>query len=121
MVGLQRMLVEMGHPVFWYDDVPVGSTAFAAMQMGAARGWWTADAATLHGEPDAAVKASEAAAALSALRPARNAPNVAGTAQLTWADLGALGYDTGPRLGIVRRNQFAEWMLSLVRLALLQN
>ena len=49
MARVQRTLVQMGHPVFWYDDVPVGSTGFAAMQIGAARAWWTPDASTLHG------------------------------------------------------------------------
>ncbi len=32
MQGLQRSLVTQGHPIFWYDDVPVASPGFAAMQ-----------------------------------------------------------------------------------------
>lgn len=102
--GLQRSLVTKGHPIFWYDDVPVASPGFAAMQMGAVRVWWVPDAATLHGDAEAEVKGSEAAAALKA-------EALAGMGQITWADLERLRYETGRRTGVVRRGEFARWML----------
>ena len=108
MQGLQRALVTMGHPIFWYDDVPVASADFTAMQMGGARQWWVPDASTLHGDAEAVVKGSEVATAL-------RATPFAGMGQMTWADVQRLGYDTGRRAGVVRRGDFASWMLERMR------
>ncbi|GAC1425351.1 MAG: hypothetical protein NVSMB62_22480 [Acidobacteriaceae bacterium] len=111
MLGLQRVLVERGHPIFWYDDVPVAAPDFAAMQMGAARQWWTPDPATLHADEMAAVRGSEAVLALSQLNPVHDPSALNGMGQMTWADLHALGYETGLRTGILRRKEFADWMM----------
>lgn len=110
MLGLQRALVGKGHPVFWYDDVPVASSEFAAMQMGGARGWWTADEATLHGDGDTAMQGSEIAAALG-----KDLGGAGGMGQMSWPDLQRLGYDTGIRTGVIRRAAFANWMLDRMR------
>jgi hypothetical protein len=110
MAGLQKALVQKGHPVFWYDDVPVASPGFAAMQMGGAQRWWTADATTLHGEGDAPMTEGEIVAALGGRPSAR-----AKMGQMTWPDVHALGYDTGIRTGVVRRREFASWMLERTR------
>jgi hypothetical protein len=115
MEGVQRALVQKAHPIFWYDDVLLSAPDFAAMQMGGARQWWTPDPATLHGDEAAAVQRGEAAAALKELKPVRDTNALAGTGQMMWADLQALGYDTGIRAGIVRRKEFADWMMERMR------
>jgi len=113
--GLQRLLVEQGHPIFWYDDVPVTAPDFASMQMGGARQWWTSDPTTLHADETTAVQGSEAAAALKGLNPVKETSALAGMGQMTWADIRALGYDTGIHGGIVRRREFADWMMERMR------
>src|ERR1700738_191718 len=115
MEKLQRSLVQRGHPVFWYDDIPVAAPAFAAMQMAGARQWVRTDNMTLHADENAALKGSEAAAALKGAMPARDTSAIAGVGQMTWSDLSALGYDTGRRAGPVRRGEFAKWMLERMR------
>jgi hypothetical protein len=47
--ALQLELVQHGHPIFWYDDVPVGSVEFAGKQMEGVRNG-PPDPATLHGD-----------------------------------------------------------------------
>lgn len=54
-------------------------------------------------------KESEAAVALKDLGAVR------GMRQMSWADIGRLGYDTGRRAGVVRRAEFASWMLERMR------
>ena len=118
MQRLQRSLVERGHPIFWYDDVPLVSPEFVAMQMGGARHWWLPDPATLHAEDNAVVKGSEAATALTTLpegAQTKNVRTIQGVGQATWSDIKALGYQTGMRAGIVRRREFADWMLERMR------
>ncbi len=112
MENLQRELVAHGHPIFWYDDVPVGSASFVAMQMAGARSWWEPDAATLHGEGDLALSGADVADALKII------PAVAGLRskpQVEWADLHGLGLAVGERKGTVHRGEFAAWMLTRIR------
>lgn len=103
---LQMELARKGHPVFWYDDVPVQSPEFVAMQMGAAKGWWKVDPATLHGEAKKTVSTEEAALALGRrIKSSRHAG-------LSWEDLRAEKYDVQKRTGSVSRDEFAEWMIA---------
>jgi hypothetical protein len=111
LLRLQKELVKNGHPIFWYDDLPVAAPQFAAMQMGGARQWWTPDPATLHADETNAVQGSEAAIALTEAEPTTNTNALAGMGQITWADLRTLGFDVGVHSGIVRRREFAEWMM----------
>jgi hypothetical protein len=108
MARFQLELVRKGHPVFWYDDVPVASAGFAAMQMGGARGWWSPDGATLHGDEERAVTRDEVARALGL-------DKVAERAEIRWEDLRGLGMEIGGRTGVVRRREFGEWMIARVR------
>jgi len=101
---LQLELVRKGHPVFWYDDVPVNAPEFAAMQIGGAQGWWKVDAATLHAEESSTVSEEEAAHAL-------DRADLAGSADLSWQMLQSKGYEVQGRSGPVRRLEFAEWMI----------
>ncbi len=118
MQQVQRSLVQSGHPIFWYDDVPVASPTFIAMQMGGARQWWLPDTATLHAEKSALVTGSDAATALKQTVPGngrtKDPSSIAGKGQITWSDIEALGFDTGIRAGIVRRGEFADWMLERI-------
>jgi len=111
LARLQRELVQHGHPIFWYDDVPVGSANFAAMQMAGARQWWKADADTLHGEADAAMGGVEVA---DALHDVPSSSALRSKPQISWADLHSLGLSTGERSGIIYRGDFAAWMLTRI-------
>lgn len=111
MLRLQRALVNSGHPIFWYDDVPLATPGFAAMQMGGARQWWHPDVATLHADQTAAMQGSEVVVALAGMKPVRHTSALRGMREVTWADLHAFAYDTGSRTGIVRRKEFADWFM----------
>ena len=111
MRGLQRTLVQRGHPIFWYDDVSVAAPEFAAMQMGGVRHWWTLDPTTLHADQTATMHGGEASTALKEMNPTRNSNTLSNMEHITWADLHTLGYDTGLRAGVISRIDFAEWML----------
>ncbi len=112
LARLQRELVRHGHPIFWYDDVPVGSANFAAMQMAGARQWWKPDATTLHGEADAALSGTDAT---DALHNVSSATSLRSKPQITWADLHSLGLAVGKRSGTVHRGDFAAWMLTRMK------
>ena len=104
MRQLQLELVRSGHPVFWYDDIPVGSVGFAPMQMGAVQEWWSVDSQTLHGEAEKQVSGDEASKALRESK-------LLGRGPLSWEDLRSIGLEIGENHGALRRQQFAEWMI----------
>ncbi len=81
------------------------------MQMGGACAWWTPDESTLHGEGNAAMTWGEISTALGAA----SGMGRDGMGQMTWAEIRSLGYDTGRRAGVVRRGEFAGWMLGRMR------
>ena len=108
---LQLALVRRGHPIFWYDDIPLDSTDFIDMQMAGARQWLKPDAATLHANSDSALLGSEAATALQGIANTSALDRIREKTELNWADLGSLGMDVGNRTGTVRRGDFATWML----------
>jgi len=101
---MQQALVEHGHPIFWYDDLPLSSANFPAMQMAGIARWWQADTATLHSMEDAAVTGAEVLHALANATPA-----LARKEQLHWSELRPLRI--GARSGIIRRGDFGRWML----------
>jgi hypothetical protein len=109
--ALQKVLVTNGHPIFWYDDVPVSSAMFSAMQMGGARGWWTPDPQTLHADAEGIVSGEEAAAALRQFSLVKNTSLLEKKPQIEWSDIHELGYKTGGNTGRVDRMNFAQWML----------
>ncbi|MBS1823416.1 MAG: FAD-dependent oxidoreductase [Acidobacteria bacterium] len=104
MAEVQRELVQRGHPVFWYDDVPVGSANFAAMQMGGARQWWTPDGKTLHGNPEGPVTKGEVAEMLHLY-------SRSDTSAAQWEDLRRAGEAVASRSGTITRVEFGRWML----------
>jgi hypothetical protein len=63
LTHLQHTLVDQGHPIFWFDDVPVASPTFAALQLAAQNARITIDPATLHANPTAPATQAEIAAA----------------------------------------------------------
>jgi len=101
---LQLELVKNGHPVFWYDDIPVGSAGFSAMQMGAVQDWWSLNPETLHGEAEKQVSGDEASKVLGKSK-------LMGHGPLNWEDLRSIGLEIGDHHGAVQRQQFAEWMI----------
>ena len=65
---VQRELVQRGVAPVWFDDVPVGHPAFAAIQWAAVRGLYPLAAGDLHAVPDAPITRDEAARALARWR-----------------------------------------------------
>lgn len=62
---LQRDLLASGHPLVWFDDVPVWHAAFQAVQWAALTGTMPPDRRTLHFRPYETVTAEEVSAALA--------------------------------------------------------
>ena len=60
----QRQLLDVGVPLYWYDDLPQGHPAFAAGQLLALEGLWPGAEDHLHFEPDQLLSAEEANAML---------------------------------------------------------
>ena len=65
---VQRELVQRGVAPVWFDDLPVGHAAFAAIQWAAVRGLYPLAAGDLHAVPDAPITRNEAARALARWR-----------------------------------------------------
>lgn len=64
--ALQPELARAGVPLVWFDDLPVGHPAFAAIQVAAVRNLYPLDQNNLHASPDSPVTRREAAEILSA-------------------------------------------------------
>ncbi|MGH9469325.1 MAG: FAD-dependent oxidoreductase [Terriglobia bacterium] len=90
---LQRKLLIRGAPVFWFDDLPPQSTAFAAAQFLAVRGIFGPNSRDLHFNPRQPVSRAEAAEAL------RRAGLSPGTSA-----------DSLPQGAVMTRAQFAIWL-----------
>ena len=125
---VQRELVQRGVAPVWFDDLPVGHAAFAAIQWAAIRGWYPLSASDLHAAPDAPITREEAALALARVR------NVAvdevvkrgwmavdhrnwfhGGVPLYWTDIRA-GAGLPAATGVVRKTgpvTRAEWALRM--------
>jgi len=118
---LQSVLAFIGHPIYWYDDVPVRplDTDFIGMQMAGARGWWQEDTTTLHAHKQMAVTGDEAANLLAQVN--INATALRGKNEITWADLQAAGVKPGRYTGTVRRAEFAASLSLMLSEQLLSN
>lgn len=106
MTRLQVDLLQRGHPIYWYDDVPVGSPAFVAMQIGAARGWWTPSEKTLHGDERNPMMSDEVSRAITT--------SLDTSSPVTWEELRTAGRTVGSRKGVMTRRDFADWMLEAI-------
>jgi len=112
---VQRRLLALGAPLFWYDDVTPRDTDFAAAQYAGLHAWLPLAPDTLHFDPLGAVTGAEAAQALALAGPGNAARRAAVAARLatqaaplTWRDLAPL--PTGTRRGVVRRGAWAMWL-----------
>jgi hypothetical protein len=65
--NLQKILIEDGTPVYWYDDVPTDHNAFAAIQYLSVAGIMKGSDNDLHFRPDETATRGEAASVLFAL------------------------------------------------------
>ena len=78
----QQTLLAAGVPLYWYEDVPLGHPAFAAVQMLAVEGIWPGCADHLRFDPDALADAPT-----ERLRAAGLSPDLAGRDPITRGDL----------------------------------
>ena len=78
----QQTLLAAGVPLYWYEDVPLGHPAFAAVQMLAVEGIWPGCADHLRFDPDALADAPA-----ERLRAAGLSPDLAGRDPITRGDL----------------------------------
>ena len=115
IAGLQRLLVKQGHPIFWFDDLPLNSPIFAAAQLAAARSWLPVDPVSLHFGAAAPLSGAEIADALehahlssriteSSLRSIRL------TSKPVWQDLRRAKLPTSSKRGPILRGDFALWL-----------
>jgi hypothetical protein len=110
--AFQLALVQHGHPIFWYNDVPIASTAFPAMQMGGVRRWWNVDPSTLQAGQQQSISGTEAATALSDSLSREQRNKLTGRGDLKWVDLSALGLPIGGHVDAVHRVEFGQWMIA---------
>ena len=108
--GLQRYLVQHGHPIFWYDDVPVASRDFATSQMAGQFHWWLPDTMTLHADPGNKITFEEVSSALRTLNEKYLLREPVAARPLLWSDIARTGASIGRYAGIVRRVDFAAWL-----------
>ncbi len=113
LLGLQRMLVMQGHPIFWFDDVAPGSPLFAAAQIAAVQGWLPIDAKSLHFEANAPMSGAQV---LQALRKSGLAHEMSAAvlrrigADPSWKSMpGMQATGIQPR-GPIKRGDFARWL-----------
>jgi hypothetical protein len=108
LAQLQNTLAQQGHPIFWFDDVPVGSPSFAALQLAGQNAWITLDPATLHAAPSSPASPEEIAAAIH-IKSSTVAPASQST---TWKAIAALGIKT-PNLSDrpISRAELAQWLV----------
>jgi hypothetical protein len=112
---LQQMLGSAGHPIFWYDDVSIGTRNFAAMQMAGVRSSIGVNGESLHGLPEQEMTGNEIAdavaklyphtdrVALDTLRPLRT---------VRWKDLRVAGMKIrDPLNATIVRGAFTQWLL----------
>ncbi len=78
----QQTLLAAGVPLYWYEDVPLGHPAFAAVQMLAVEGIWPGCADHLRFDPDALADEPD-----ERLRAAGLSPDLAGGDPITRGDL----------------------------------
>lgn len=78
----QQTLLAAGVPLYWYEDVPLGHPAFAAVQMLAVAGIWPGRAGHLRFDPEALADAPA-----EHLRAAGLSPDLAGRDPITRGDL----------------------------------
>lgn len=113
LLGLQRMLVRQGHPIFWFDDVRPGSPLFPAAQMAATEGWLPIAENNLH---FAAQKPLSGVQVVQALRKSGLAAHIKPSvlrliaAHPTWKNIGTLKLGHPPATGPVDRGGFALWL-----------
>lgn len=118
MRGLQRWLVQQGHPIFWFDDVTPQSSIFRGAQLAAARGWLAVDSSTLHHggssilTGSAVVIALERAGVFKSLNGAA-LQNIQTSQAPTWEDLRMAGANTVRKRGQIGRDDFEAWLFDL--------
>jgi len=81
---LQRILVEHGVPVYWYDDVATNDPDFAAIQFLAVSEILSGDKESLHFRPDEPISRSEVATALVKVVPGAAHASVTAEDSLEW-------------------------------------
>jgi hypothetical protein len=64
--AVQKVLVQAGAPIVWFDDLNASHPAFQAIQLAGLEGIYPMDSNDLHAAPDAPVTRAEAAVAIAA-------------------------------------------------------
>jgi len=113
--AVQRRLLALGVPLFWYDDVTPADADFAAAQYAGLHGWLPLAPEALHFAATAGVSGAEAARGLAQAGPGAPAVRAALAARLAaragpvdWEGLAPL--PTGARHGAVRRGDWVRWL-----------
>lgn len=112
---LQLDLIRMGQPLVWYDDVPIASRAFVAIQTTTILGLLPPANGTLHFSRDEPISESQARSALQKLNPDyAGLFNSSAKGNVTWDQLAQFGRGAERKQGIVRRGEFAAWLYGAV-------
>lgn len=116
--GLQRSLVQQGHPIFWFDDLTSQSPFFRGAQVAAARGWLSIDPSSLHLLASSPLTGDEIASGIEragSLKPLQvgDLQNIKKLQAPTWEGLGGAGLSVQAKHGRVTRGDFANWLFDL--------
>jgi hypothetical protein len=107
-------LISLGQPLVWYDDVPVTSQEFRAVQAISILGLLPPKNGTLHFSPDQPVSAGEVNAALEKLDTADASQlDLSDSAPVALEKLARFKHGAEQHHGLVRRSEFAVWLFNL--------
>jgi hypothetical protein len=118
LAGLQRRLLQQGHPIFWFDDVGAESPFFNGSQMASARSWIPTDSSTLHFDANSVLSGDVVANALeragiSQRMPAGSLARIRAIKTPKWLDLRRAGLPVPEGDGIISRGDFAVWLFEI--------
>jgi hypothetical protein len=114
---LQWALVSEGQPLVWFDDLPLDAPYFKSAQFAAILGLQNLREDSLHFGAQEAVSGQEAIDAINKLRKLRTVPefpgevDIAGQKSIDWSSLASLGVATERTHGVVKRGEFADWLI----------
>jgi FAD dependent oxidoreductase len=115
VAGLQRRLLQQGHPIFWFDDVGAESPLFKGSQMASAHSWIPTDSSTLHFDASAVLCGDVVANALeragiSQHMSAGSLTRIRAAKAPNWRDLRGAKLVVAAGDRVITRGDFAVWL-----------
>jgi hypothetical protein len=118
LIGLQRRLLQQGHPIFWFDDIGADSPFFKGSQLALARAWIAADSSTLHFDATKVLSGDAVANALERTGLSRrmaegSLANIRAIKTPNWQDLRRAKLAVPAGDGAISRGDFSVWLFEV--------